>query len=964
MIRVALRGLAGRKLRAFLTALAIVLGVAMVSGTFVLTDMIDRAFDDIFTQSYANTDAYISGKAPDFTFEGDQVTAPSIPASLLPTVKKLPDVRAAGGTVADESATKIIDRKGKPITTGGAPTFGFGLDYSLPQFNPLQLTAGRWPSKPDDVVIDSGTAGDQNYKVGDTIRVATLKPVRPFKLVGIAQYGSVGSIGSATFATFTLPTAQELLDRKGKLDAISVSAKSGVSQDQLVAQIKQVVPLNKVEVRTQAQQVKEAKKSASFTKIIKYFLLSFATIALFVGAFVIFNTLSITVSQRIREFATLRTIGASRRQILTSVTIEAFVIGLVGAIIGLFAGIGLAVGLNAFFKAVNSDLPTTGLIVAPRTVIISLLIGVVITLVAGLAPAVKATKVPPIAAVREGATLPPGRLAPFLPFIAVALVALAVALLAYGMFVDTLSTPIRLLSLALGCLVLFIGVALLSPRLVPTLSRLVRPIAKWVMLGSQPAGVSDAPRRLALPAGPLRARDLGASANRLARRRARRAPRDRAGRAIRRRVGDALSEQRDRLGLHRLDPGARGRARRVGRAGCRPAAPWTRLRQRQARRAFRPRDGSTFGREHAPQPGPNGRDRSRSDDRPCARDLHRGTCERDEGVEPAGDRAAGEVHVHARLGQRVRLDLAERRQRDREGTGGRSRLERALRGGQGIGLGTADHRPRSEDDLRRSTTSSGNRARVRPSTISGPTRRSSTSRSPRRRTSTSDRGFSLLTPKGDTVPLEVKGVYKAPPFYPLLGEVSISLPFFDTLYERPQNLYTFLDVKGTPSDTTQAALERDLTNFPDAQVQTRDEWIDAQDQDFDNFLLLLYVLLALAVIVSLVGMINTLVLSVFERTRELGMLRAVGMTRHQVSRMVRQESVITALIGAALGLPLGVFLAVLVTRALSQFNVEFVPPWKNLIGFAIVAMIAGVLAAVAPARRASRLNVLRALQYE
>ncbi len=147
MIRVALRGLAGRKLRAFLTALAIVLGVAMVSGTFVLTDMIDRAFDQIFTQSYANTDAYISGKAPDFSFEGDQVTAPSIPASLLPRVKKLPDVQAAGGTVADESATKIIDRKGKPITTGGAPTFGFGLDYSLPEFNPLQLTAGRWPSQ-------------------------------------------------------------------------------------------------------------------------------------------------------------------------------------------------------------------------------------------------------------------------------------------------------------------------------------------------------------------------------------------------------------------------------------------------------------------------------------------------------------------------------------------------------------------------------------------------------------------------------------------------------------------------------------------------------------------------------------------------------------------------------------------------------------------------------------------------
>ena len=147
-------------------------------------------------------------------------------------------------------------------------------------------------------------------------------------------------------------------------------------------------------------------------------------------------------------------------------------------------------------------------------------------------------------------------------------------------------------------------------------------------------------------------------------------------------------------------------------------------------------------------------------------------------------------------------------------------------------------------------------------------------------------------------------------------------------------------------------------------MQSREEWIKAQDEEFDNFLLLLYVLLALSVIVSVFGMINTLVLSVFERTRELGMLRAVGMTRHQVSRMVRQESVITALIGAALGLPLGIFLAALVTRALSQFDVQLKPPWHNLIAFAVIAMIVGVIAAVLPARRASRLNVLRALQYE
>ena len=963
MIRVALRGLAGRKLRAFLTALAIVLGVAMVSGTFVLTDMIDRAFNDIFTESYANTDAYISGKSPGFTFEGDQVAPPSVPDDLLPKVRTLPDVQAAAGTVADESATKIIDRKGKPITTGGAPTFGFGIDYSAPKFNPLKLTAGRWPTASNEVVIDSGTAGDQKYKVGETVKVATLKPVRPFKLVGIAQYGSVGSIGSATFATFTIPAAQELLDRKGQLDAISVSAKPGVSQEQLVSQIKQVVPLNKVDVRTRAQQVKEAKKSASFTKIIKYFLLSFATIALFVGAFVIFNTLSITVSQRIREFATLRTIGASRRQLLTSVTIEALIIGLLGAILGLLAGIGLAVGLNALFKAFNSDLPTTGLIVAPRTVIISLLIGTVVTLVAGLAPAVKATKVPPIAAVREGATLPRGRLAPFLPYIALVLVALAVALLAYGMFVDTLAIAIRLLALALGCLVLFIGVALLSPRLVPTLSRIVRPLAKWVMLlvsllvyptrlgawlfrrGLNARGIPALQRVVALLGGLVMLLVVGpgvlfaaawlmrylstaigwgfilavivleavlvvwAFLSVLHRLRGRGFPSDVP--SVR------FDPATDRLSGEntRRNPGrtaATAAALMIGLALVTFIAVLANGMKQSNRRAIERQVKSTYMVVSA-----NGFD----------------------SISPAAGNA---------IGKAPEVSVASN-----------------VRSGVGKAAGSVQQitglDPKTISQVYNFEWKDGSAASI---DGLGPYQAIVDKAFADKKNLSVGSRFSLRTPKGETTPLEVTGVYKAPPFYPLLGEVSISLPFFDKLYERPQNLYTFVDVKGGPSASAQAALEHDLANIPDAQIQTRGEWIHAQDQDFDNFLILLYVLLALAVVVSLVGMINTLVLSVFERTRELGMLRAVGMTRHQVSRMVRQESVITALIGAALGLPLGVFLAVLVTRALSQFNVDFVPPWKNLIGFAIVAMIAGVLAAVAPARRASRLNVLRALQYE
>ena len=224
--------------------------------------------------------------------------------------------------------------------------------------------------------------------------------------------------------------------------------------------------------------------------------------------------------------------------------------------------------------------------------------------------------------------------------------------------------------------------------------------------------------------------------------------------------------------------------------------------------------------------------------------------------------------------------------------------------------------------------------------------------------------FNLLSADGDETLLTVRGIYKAPPFYPLLGKASILQSRFDELYQRPQNAFTFLNTRGGTNEAVKSSLEAAVADFPDAKVQSREEWITAQDQEFDDFLLLLYVLLALSVIVSVFGMVNTLVLSVFERTRELGMLRAVGMTRDQVSRMVRQESVITALIGAALGLPLGIFLAVLVTEALSQFDVQLKPPWHDLAAFAVIAMIVGVIAAVLPARRASRLNVLRALQYE
>ena len=222
----------------------------------------------------------------------------------------------------------------------------------------------------------------------------------------------------------------------------------------------------------------------------------------------------------------------------------------------------------------------------------------------------------------------------------------------------------------------------------------------------------------------------------------------------------------------------------------------------------------------------------------------------------------------------------------------------------------------------------------------------------------------VLTTDNERREFVIRGIYDGSPFYPLLGTASISLDAFDELYARPRNRFTLINFPGTSGEAQKQSIETGLESFPDTRVQTRQEWIDKEDAEISQFLLLLYVLLALSVVVSLFGMINTLALSVFERTRELGMLRAVGMTRRQTRRMIRHESVITALIGAALGLPLGIFLALLVTQALSQYDLQFAIPAGALITFVIVSVIAGIVAAILPARRAARLRVLEALQYE
>jgi putative ABC transport system permease protein len=856
MIRVALRGLAGRKLRATLTALAIVLGVSMISGTLVLTDAIDRAFDRIFVQSYAGTDAVVTSAESDISFEGETATAPPFPEETLEQVRSVSSVDAAVGSVFEETAVKIIDSEGEPIVKN-APTFGFGLDSSVPRFNPLELKEGRWPTGPDEVVIDSGTAEDEGYGVGERVPVATFESVREFDVVGIAQYPGVESIGGATFAVFDVPTAQRLLDQEGTFDAISVSATAGTTPEELVVDLERELP-ETVQVRTGVEQAdEESGEIATFTNIIRYFLLSFGFVALFVGAFVIFNTLSMTVAQRTRELATLRTIGASRRQLLGSVMIEAFVIGLIASLSGLFLGLLLAVGLNELFKALEVELPTTSLRLTTGAIIASLAVGIIITLLAGLSPAVRATRVPPISAVREGATVPPSRFSRYWPYVAGVLIVLAVASLGYSLFAEDVDIVQRLLAIAFGVLALFVGVALISSRLVRPLSALVG----WP------------------------ARRIGGAAGKLAHGNSLRNPGRTAATAAALMIGIALVTFVAVLGAGMRDSNREAIEQQIradliitSEDGYSPFVAGA----TDAARDAEPVQVATEVREEIARVAGSGKDVS--------------------GIDP-GLITTGYA-----------FDWKE---------GSDATLRDLGRNGAIVWDDFAE-----DENLRVGDT------------------------------------FEIEVPGGKRAELQVKGIVDPPPFYPLLGTVTIAKSTFDSLFDVERNQFTFLKVAGGPTEANEDAVDAAVREYPDARVQTRQEWIDKEDEEFQQFLSMLYVLLALSVVVSVAGIVNTLVLAVFERTRELGMLRAVGMTRRQVRRMIRHESIITALIGAALGLPLGIFLGGLIIQALGQYDVQFKIPLGQLITFAVVAVVVGIFAAILPARRAARLNVLRALQYE
>lgn len=843
MRRVALKGLWLRRGRALLTTVAVVLGVAMVCGTYILTDTIDKAFGSIFASANAKTSAVVTARGAISEASSGLAT---LPDSVLDDVRAVDGVADAVGTVdasgfGTDQLRLVID--GRVVGNENAPKLGVGADFGESErLSPFTLEDGEYPDADREVVLLKDLAADEGLAVGDTIGVSGTQGTEDFEIVGIARFGDVGSLGGATFGLFDLETGQRLLDKEGRLSSVSVAAAGGVPDAQLKESLEGELG-DEVRVRTGDEQAAaDSEDIEEALAFIRYFLLAFGFIALGVGAFVIYNTLTITVAQRVRELATLRALGATGRQVRRSVLIEGLVLGVLASAVGLVVGYFLARGLSSLFVALGIDLPQTDQVVKLRTVIASVAIGVVVTAIASIAPARRATRISPVAAMQEGAKLP-AKLGSRRPLWGVAVLAIAAALLGIGAFGGG-DVGFGLILIGIGTLVLFAGVAMLAHRV-------VTPLAAWL----------GAP-----------ARRFAGAAGHLARENATRNPARTASTAGALMIGLALVTLVATLG-----EGLRSSSRDAV--------------QTQVRAPFVVVSGNGFDT------------------------VPRGVGEAIAKLEGAEVYPLREDRARA-FGEALTVNGVARgsgavTNLEVEPGPGEAVLERAYASDEGLAIG--------------------------------------------------DR-FTLTGPDGRQLDLTVAGLQTRTAVQnldPVLGKVIISLETFDENFPRPGDQFVFV-----AGDTTLADIEGAVAAFPDVEADTRADFITARVDEINGLLGLLYVLLALSVIVSLFGMVNTLVLTVFERTREIGMLRAVGMSRRQVRRMVRHESIITALIGAALGLPLGVALAALMAKALESEGVTFVLPVGALITFTIVAIIAGILAAIAPARRAARLDVLRALQYE
>ena len=846
MLSLSLRGFAARKVRVALTIVAVALGVALIAGTYVLTDTINKSFDDIFQTAAEGTDVAVTAR--DAVESDDDQVATTIPASLLDRVQGVPGVEQAVGSVDTQGA--LFGPDGERIGGGGAPTLIFSDDPE--PFSAITYEEGEAPRGENEVALLAALAEREKIEVGDSVGVVGNGPRRTMRVSGLGRFGGVESFGGASVVIATLPVTQELAGMPGRLSSILVAAEDGTTPPQLRDAIRAVAP-ETVAVRTgQEQADTQSQDIADDLGFLRTALLAFAAISLFVGAFIIFNTFSITVAQRMREFALMRTLGAHRRQVMRQVLLEGLVIGVVGSVVGLLAGLGLAPALRALFKALGADLPSSGNVVEPRTIIVSLLIGTVVTVVSGLGPAIRATHVPPVAALREGAVLPPSRGTRFVTPGGLLLLMLGAIGLGIGLFGEGGVTLV-----GLGALLVFLGVALLSPRLVPPLAATVgRPLPGLIGRLARENAVRQ-PGRTAVTASALMIGvtlvafvsifAAGAKAT----------------------IDDALATAilpntliiQNTDGFSPIPAGARDAVAAIEGVGAASAVQFTQAKV--------------------------------------------------EGIEGRTQVAGVDLGT---LPEVFNIPWA----------GGAAADAAAARFGEGDAVVSLDYA--EEHELK-----PGDRVRI-------------------------------LTPTRERVVLTIKGVVDDDT--DLFGELAVPTSVVRERFGVRNDAIVFAGLAPGADDVRDEVDEVLDDQFPIAETATVQEFQDRQAGGINTLLTLIYVLLSLAVIVSLFGIVNTLVLSIYERTRELGMLRAIGTSRRQVRRMIRYEAVITSLIGAVIGIVLGVIFAVAIAQPLKEEGFQLAIPIEQLAILLVLGALAGVLAAILPARRASRLKVLEALAYE
>lgn len=850
MLSLTFKNLWARKWRSMMTAVAVIFGIALVAGTYILTDTTNQAFDQIFNESLAGTDVVVTAKSEVDQQDG---STPAFPAKILKKVDQVDGVKVAAGSIFTQGA--ILDEENDSVGGGFSPQFIASTGPKV--FEAVTYPEGHPPTGPREATLDQAAADRAGIEVGDRIQLVGSSKAVPFTLVGLTKLGG-SSFGGSSIAQVILPVAQRITGKKGEFDQISVAADNGVSPETLRDRISEVVPTSlRVETAEENadRNASEIRDSLQFLTIA---LLAFAAIALFVGSFVIFNVFSITVAQRTREFGMLRTLGASRRQILVTVLIEGLIIGLVGSLIGLFVGYGLAAGLSALLKAVGAELPANSLQVLSRTIIVSLVIGVGVTVVSSLIPAIRSTRVPPIAALSENLVVGGKNRVVVRTVIAVLLGAIGLLLIAMTLFGGT-DGGSGAAQIGGGAVCVLIAISIFAPKLVAPAARVIgAPIEK-----------------------------MGGLTGRLARENAQRNPSRTAVTAAALMIGLAL--------IAFVTIFASGLSSSVNKV-IEDQLPGE----------------ITLQGKGGVLPFPAG-----------AIDAVRQV----DGVEAASGVRYVSVDVDGKTAAISSVDPADivkvytvewEQGSDADLTGLTDReivLGEALADELGVGVG---------DEV------------------------------------------TLTSQKGREFKFGVNSIMKTGSIS-LAGEAIINQQSMQRDFDKTEDAVGLVKLDpGADLDSTQKAIEDTLEkqDFPTVEVLNQGELKDQQKSQINGLLAMIYVLLALAVVVSLVGIVVTLILSIYERTRELGMLRAIGMSRRQVKRMVRYEAVITAVIGAVAGLIVGVIFAFLIGIPLSGDGFELSYPIPTLIVILVLTAVAGVIAAIYPARKAAKLDVLEAVSYE